>query len=118
VNGRGNDQMRMLEKYQAIYTLMTSFEWWKMEPHNELVHLQTLCLAEPGRQYLVWLRHDWRRNTTLLLAPGKYHAEWCDPFSARRQEIGLIEGGELAFDHPPEGGGPWAIAIRKIDVEA
>lgn len=115
VNGCGNDQMRMLEKYQAIYRLITSFEWWKMEPHNELVHQQTLCLAEPGRQYLVYLRHTWRRNTSIRLEPGRYMAEWRDPFSDRRRPIGVIEGPVVPFDNPPTDEIPWAITIRRIE---
>jgi hypothetical protein len=115
INGRGNAQMQMLEEYRAIYNLMTSFEWWKMNPHNELVHQHTLCLAEPGRQYLVSMRFTWRKHTYLLLEPGRYQAEWCDPFSERRQPIGIVEGPAVTFENPPAEGGLWAIAIRRIE---
>src|SRR2546425_8095048 len=33
----------------------TSFEWWKTEPHDELVNNGAFCLAEPGKLYAVYL---------------------------------------------------------------
>jgi hypothetical protein len=114
INGRGNEQMRMLESFKAMTGLMTSFEWWKMMPYPELVSNQSLCLAEPGRQYLISLRYDWVRKASVLVEPGQYHAEWRDPFSQRRIEIGIVEGPVCSFtDTPP--GGPWAVTLRRID---
>src|SRR5919201_979737 len=55
INGRGDEQMTMLEGYGHIVTCFTGLEWWKMDPHDELVDQGAYCLAEPGRQYLVYL---------------------------------------------------------------
>jgi hypothetical protein len=98
-----------------MYDIITSFEWWKMNPHNELVHQQTLCLAEPGRQNLVYLRFNWRCFSHLILEPGKYLAEWRDPFSDRRKEIGVVEGPVVSFLDAPAEGGPWAITLRRVE---
>ena len=37
VNGRGDDSMIMLKGYAHIVDFFTSFDWWKTDPHDELV---------------------------------------------------------------------------------
>jgi hypothetical protein len=37
MNGRSDDTMTMLAGYAHMVDFMTSFEWWKTEPHDELV---------------------------------------------------------------------------------
>jgi hypothetical protein len=37
INGRGDDTMVMLKGYEHMVDFFTSFEWWKTEPHDELV---------------------------------------------------------------------------------
>ena len=37
-NGRGDDTMTMLRGYAHMVDFFTMFEWWKTEPHDELVH--------------------------------------------------------------------------------
>ena len=48
INGRGDDTMIMLKGYAHMVDFFTSFEWWKTEPHDELVNNGAYCLAEPG----------------------------------------------------------------------
>ncbi len=55
VNGRGDDTMIMLKGYAHMVHFFTSFEWWKTEPHDELVNNGNFCLAESGRVYVVYL---------------------------------------------------------------
>ena len=47
-NGRGDDTMVMLKGYEHLVDFFTSFEWWKAEPHDELVDNAALCLAKTG----------------------------------------------------------------------
>ena len=56
INGRGDDSMVMLNGMSHMVDFFTSFEWWKPEPHDELVDTWAYCLAEPGRRYVVYLR--------------------------------------------------------------
>ena len=48
VNGRGDDSMIMLKGYAHMVHFFTSFEWWKANPHDELVNDGAFCLAGPG----------------------------------------------------------------------
>jgi len=49
INGRGDDTMVMLKGYEHMVDFFTSFEWWKTEPHDELVNNGAYCLAKPVR---------------------------------------------------------------------
>src|SRR5262249_40250155 len=55
LNGRGDSTMTMLEGYAHLVDFFHAFEWWKTEPHDELVTSGSYCIAEPGRVYAVYL---------------------------------------------------------------
>ena len=90
INGRGDDQMTMLEGYGHIVTCFTSLQWWKMEPRDDLVSQGAYCLAEPGQQYLVYLPHGGKAD--VKLDEGKYQAQWFNPRSGQWSAIGSVVG--------------------------
>ena len=55
LNGRGDDTMVMLKGYAHMVDFFTSFDWWKTDPHDELVTGGAYCLAKPGEVYAVYL---------------------------------------------------------------
>jgi hypothetical protein len=55
VNGRGDASMTMLAGYAHIRTFFEAFEWWKTVPADSLVTGHAWCLAEPDRQYAIYL---------------------------------------------------------------
>jgi hypothetical protein len=85
INGRGDDTMVMLEGYAHMVDFFTSFEWWKTQPHDELVNRGNYCLAEPGRIYAVYLPQGGR--ATLNLGRGSFNGSWFNP--ATGEKIGL-----------------------------
>jgi len=86
MNGRSDDTTTMLAGYAHMVDFLTSFEWWKTEPHDELVGAGNWCLAEPGRAYAVYLPKAGK--VTVRLAPGRYHAEWFNPMTGEVIPIG------------------------------
>ena len=48
----------MLKGYSHMVDFFTSFEWWKTDPHDELVDKGAYCLAKPGEIYAVYLPKD------------------------------------------------------------
>jgi len=94
--------MVMLKGYGHMVDFFTSFEWWKTEPHDELVNNGAYCLAKPGEIYAVYLPirplcgnqehfgyHDACGDVTIRLEPGMYEAKWFSPFT-----------GEIVRCHP------------------
>ena len=68
MNGRGDDTMTMFQGYAHMVDFFTSFDWWKTEPHDELVNNGNYCLAKPGEIYAVYLPHA--GNVTVRTSAG------------------------------------------------
>ncbi len=110
MNARGDDTMTMLRGYAHIVDFMTSFEWWKADPHDELVNNGAYCLAEPGRTYAVYLPKG--GEVTVQLEPGSYRAGWFNAFTGEAVPIGAVSG--PAWKSPPAPDtNDWALLLRR-----
>jgi hypothetical protein len=110
INGRSDDTTSMLAGYAHMVDFFTSFEWWKTEPHDELVNAGNWCLAELGRTYAVYLPNAGK--ATVRLEPGQYKAEWFDPMTGEVIPIGAAEGPVWTSPAAP-GRNDWALLLRK-----
>ncbi len=110
INGRGDDSMVMLKGYDHMVDFLTSFEWWKTEPHDELVDKAAYCLAKPGEVYAVYLPKGGK--VTVKLAPGNYDAKW---FNANTGETVSLPSAEGPAWTSPEAPGwlDWALLLQK-----
>ena len=109
MSGRGDDSMTMLVSYGHMVDFFTSFEWWKTNPHDELVTAGDYCLADPGKTYAVYLPHA--GSVTVQLRKGKYKAYW---FSASTgEQIDLPDVNETPWTSPaaPDQN-DWAILLQ------
>jgi hypothetical protein len=111
MNGRSDDTTTMLAGYAHMVEFMTSFEWWKTEPHDELVDSGNWCLAEPGRTYAVYLPRAGK--VTVRLAQGRYHAQWFNPMTGETIPIGGVDGGVWTSPAAP-GRLDWALLIQGV----
>ncbi len=82
INGRGDDTMVMLNGYAHRVDSFTGFEWWKTEPHDELVNHGAYCLALSGMIYAAYLPQG--GDVTIRLEPGSYEAKWFEAFTGER----------------------------------
>jgi hypothetical protein len=90
------------EEVQHVYDLFTSLDWWKLEPSDHLLKTTATgcyCLAESGRQYIVYVRGA-RKVTVTLEAGGTYQLERLDPRTGRRTKQGMLSGGEQEIKTP------------------
>ena len=88
----------------------TSFEWWKTEPHDELVNTGNYCLAEPGEIYAVYLPHGGR--ATVQLQNGNYSQTLFNPSTGERTTLAPVNG--PAWTSPPTpDNNDWAILLKK-----
>jgi len=110
INGRGDDSMVMLKGYGYIMDFFTSFDWWKTEPHKELVEGDALCLAQPGEVYAVYLPTG--KSVKIKLATGKYAVTWFNPRDGKTTAGPSASGREWTSPAPPDGG-DWAILLRR-----
>jgi hypothetical protein len=110
INGRGDDTMVMLKGYEHMVDFFTSFEWWKTEPHDELVNNGAWCLAKPGEIYAVYLPNE--GNVTVHLEPGNYEGEWFSAFTGERVPLPPVSGTDWTSPKSP-GWLDWAILLKK-----
>ncbi len=110
INGRGDDTMVMLKAYEHMVDFCTSFDWWKTEPHDELVNNGAYCLAKPGEIYAVYLPKE--GTVTVKLEPGAYEATWFSAFTGEKIPLPPINGREWTSPKSP-GWLDWAILITK-----
>ena len=110
INGRGDDQMVMLQGYAKMVEFFTSFEWWKTNPTTEVVKDGTAwCLAELGKTYALYLPKG--GSIKVALPDGKFSAELFDCQTGERKPLGDLPGGEWTSPaQAPEK--DWAILIR------
>jgi hypothetical protein len=90
----------------------TSFDWWKTEPHDELVDQDAYCLAKPGEIYAVYLPRA--GQVTLKAEPGRYEATWFDAFTGDTAPLGEVSVSGSSWTSPKAPGwNDWALLLRR-----
>ncbi len=125
INGRGDDAMVMLKGYEHMVDFFTSFEWWKTEPHDELVNNGAYCLAKPGEIYAVYLpvrpmcgnseAYEHQKvcgDVTIKLEPGTYEARWFSAFTGETIPLPPVQGPVWTLPKTP-GWLDWALLLEK-----
>jgi hypothetical protein len=109
MNGRGDDTMTMFLGYGHMVDFFTSFEWWKTNPHDELVTTGNYCLADPGKTYAVYIPHPGK--VAVQLQPGHYQAYWFSAVTGEKIELPPVEGPTWTSPDPPDLN-DWAILLQ------
>jgi hypothetical protein len=110
MNGRGDDKMTMLQGYRHMVDFFTGFEWWKTDPHDELVSAGNYCLANPGEIYAVYLPMG--GSVTIRLLPGQYEGAWFNPGTGEWLTLPSIEG--ATWTSPVVSSeNDWALLLRR-----
>jgi hypothetical protein len=105
----------------VLARFFTNLEWWKLEPQDELLrspaprgpdtrHLQRLAppaaaywaLAEPGRQYVVYVRGLQEPVTVALPAGGGLRARQFDPRTGAFSDLSPASGRDGFVYRPPD----------------
>ena len=114
VNGRGDDTMTMLKGYAHMVHFFTSFEWWKSEPHDELVNNGAFCLAETGKVYAVYLPHG--ADVTVKFEPGRYRVKWFNPRSGEYSNAGIADGATWTSPEAPDNE-DWVLLLTRTEAD-
>jgi len=85
---------------------LKSMEWWKLDPHPELVleYPQPLASAIIGREYLVYARYGGQLKLDLRSSSesSRFRFTWIDLVASKETRIGTIGGGAIRTFHAPE----------------
>jgi hypothetical protein len=110
MNGRGDDTMTMFLGYGHMVDFFTGFDWWKTEPHDELVDHGDYCLAKPGEIYAVYLPHAGK--VTVNLEPGAYNAYWFGAVSGEKIALPEVQGPQWTSPDAPDRN-DWALLLLR-----
>jgi len=106
-------QTRLLKEF------LESFEFVRLKPTADLIKggvpadTPALVLAEPGKQYAVYLRKSSAIGLELELPAGNYHGHWLNPITGETTPIERFDhkGGVARLKSPAE---PHDIALRLV----
>ncbi len=115
INGRGDPTMLLLELQSHLVEFFTSFPWWELDPHDDLVDHGAFCLAAPGRLYAVYLPHG--GAVKVRLVPGEYTATWFQARSGGTLPIGRVAGPLWQSPAAPDLD-DWAILLLRAPLPA
>ena len=110
MNGRGDDTMTMFLGYGHMVDFFTSFDWWKTEPHDELVSNGDYCLAKPGETYAVYLPNGGK--VTVKLEPGSYQAYWFEAWTGQKTSLPEVHGPLWTSPEAPDQN-DWALLLLR-----
>jgi hypothetical protein len=102
VSAPGGGGPRLRSQLTTLKRFLESFDFIRMAPHDEVVTggvpegAIARCLAEPGRQYAVYVKGGTGAEVALEIPKGSYRLQWLNP------RTGETEGTQTV-DHP---GGP------------
>jgi len=85
---------------------LRNLQWWKLEPHPELAgeNPSQYCLADPGREYLFYLRYGGSVKIDLTKFPEslKFLYQWTDLVNNADSRQGTLSGGKVNEIKCPE----------------
>ncbi len=110
MNGRGDDTMTMFQGYAHMVDFFTAFEWWKTDPHDDLVNAGNECVARPGEIYAVYLPHG--GAATVRLPSGRYEGVWFNPLTGEKTPA-TAASGQSWNSSAPSGSHDWALLLQR-----
>ena len=110
MNGRGDDTMTMFAGYAHMVDFFTGFDWWKTEPHDELVDSGNYCLAKPGEIYVIYLPKAGR--VKVHLESGQYRARWFSALTGEEVALPAAAGPEWTSPEAPSRS-DWGLLLER-----
>jgi len=92
----------------VLKRFIESFEFLRMTPCDEIIlggvpeGAVARCLAEPGRQYAVYVKGGTQATIALDLPEGKYRSDWISPRTGENQGSSVVTtlGGPVELESP------------------
>jgi hypothetical protein len=86
---------------KIMFDFMERIPYWTMSPHNELVDSGKFCLANPGKEYVIYAESGGVISVDLSAAKGALSVEWLNPHTGERTAAGAVPGGSRQNFKPP-----------------
>ena len=90
--------------FKRLRAFFEGTRYWRMAPADDLVS-KGYCLADPGKEYVVYQDHATPFTLTLDGLDHPLHAEWYRPLTGERRPAGALENGNARLRPPAEWNG-------------
>jgi hypothetical protein len=87
--------------FKHLHDFLNRTSHWKLKPVDGLTS-DGYCLADPGREYVVFLNKAAPFTLKLDGVSEPLKAEWCHPFTGERRDGGKLNGGTAELKPPAE----------------
>lgn len=86
---------RAFRDVEIMHDFFSGLLYWKLNPDNDLVNPGTLCLAEPGKEYVLYRQTGGTITLDLanLRPESSFNVQWLDPRTGVRKPAGPVAGG-------------------------
>jgi hypothetical protein len=106
-----------------LASFFKNVKWWNMSPHPELMteYPQPLCLADPGQEYIVYLRYGgvFKLKMDGTASASEYSCQWYNPSTGILSDSKSVKGSSAMEFSTPESYPEvpdykdWVLYIRK-----
>jgi hypothetical protein len=104
---------------KIMFDFMESVPYWTMSPHNELVNAGEFCLANRGKEYVVYAEQGGPISVDLSDASGDLQVTWLNPRTGENIAAGKVGGGiKQNFINPASDRNDWVLHIKHTAAEA
>ena len=93
----GGGSATLRRQLKTLHEFMDGFDFVRMKPNNAILEKATLppgvtarALAEPGKQYAVYVKGGTQVELKLELPTGKYAVQWLNPTTGKIDQSGNI----------------------------
>jgi hypothetical protein len=108
--------LNLTEKIQSrhdiikkVWDFYEGIEFYRMSPHQELVD-NGYCLADPGREYLVYL--EAKGTVSVAVTNGPFQVQWINAQNTADRRPGPATASGLALASPADGD-DWLLRLTK-----
>jgi hypothetical protein len=120
ISAPGGGGLQLRAQLATLKRFLEGFDFLAMAPHDEVVTggvpegAVARCLAEPGKQYAVYVKGGTEAQLTLDIPPGRYLIEWLHPRSGETEGAPEVHhAGDGLTVHSPKYVEDIALAVRK-----
>ncbi len=98
---RPQDNPPGYDYFKHLRDFFETTDYWRLDPVDGVVS-DGYCLAEPGREYVVFLNKARPFSLKLEGLAGSLKAQWYHPFTGKRQDAGARSAGSAELTPPAE----------------
>lgn len=72
--------------FKILHDFFTSVDWWRLDPHPEIIIWHGRCLADIGKEYIFYIDGE-RIGVNINMEDEDFNAYWLNTFTGERFDL-------------------------------